>query len=408
MLDAGPPLERWRRATKERTEPSMMDQCDVLIVGGGPAGSACAGALRRAGLDVLVIDRKPFPRDKTCAGWVTPQVFEVLGIDPRDYGRGRVCQPITGFRTGLIGGEEVGTDYGRIVSYGIRRCEFDHFLLQAADVRCRTGEPVDDLARTGEGWTVNGRIRASALVGAGGHFCPVARWLGGREGDRLVTVAAQEVEFRIPPEDEPRVNVRGEAPEIFFCEDLAGYGWCFRKGDYLNIGLGRLNSRNVSSHVDAFCKFLSERGKVRCKLPDRFHGHAYRLYERIQPTLIDDRVLLVGDAAGLAYPQSGEGIRPAVESGLLAAEVLVAAGGDYRCANLEPYAARIAERFGSPRSSGPSDWLPAAFLQFAARRLLSTRWFTRRVVLDSWFLHADTPAMLPAAACAASAAHGLP
>jgi flavin-dependent dehydrogenase len=371
----------------------MNPQCEVLVVGGGPGGSSCAGRLAQAGVDVLVIDRKTFPRDKICAGWVTPQVFEVLGLDPDEYGRDHVCQPITGFRTGLIGRDEIGTDYGRVVSYGIRRCEFDHFLLQRAGVPCILGEAVHDLRRDGSGWIVNDRIRASAIVGAGGHFCPVARGLGGREGDQIVTVAAQEIEFPLRPEDEPNVRLRGEIPELYFCQDLAGYGWCFRKGNYLNIGLGRLNSPGVAAHVQSFCRFLSERGKVCCELPDRFHGHAYRIYERIAPKLVDDGVLFIGDAAGLAYPQSGEGIRPAVESGLMAADVLAAAAGDYRRQNLEPYAQRIVERFGMPRSGAISDRLPAAFLQFAAARLLLSRWFTRHVVLDRWFLHAETPAL---------------
>ena len=58
-----------------------METCDVLIVGGGPAGSSCAWGLRYAGLDVLVVDRKAFPRDKVCAGWITPQVVQSLTID---------------------------------------------------------------------------------------------------------------------------------------------------------------------------------------------------------------------------------------------------------------------------------------------------------------------------------------
>ena len=52
--------------------------CDVLVAGGGPAGSACAWKLRRAGLDVIVMDRALFPRDKVCAGWITPGVVEAL------------------------------------------------------------------------------------------------------------------------------------------------------------------------------------------------------------------------------------------------------------------------------------------------------------------------------------------
>jgi menaquinone-9 beta-reductase len=376
----------------------MKHECEVLIVGGGPAGSTCAARLRQAGIDVLLIDRKTFPRDKTCAGWVTPQVMDVLAIDPSEYGRDRVCQPITGFRTGLIDGEEVATDYGRVVSYGIRRCEFDHFLLERAGVRSLLGETVNDLQRMDAGWIINGEIRASVVVGAGGHFCPIVRMTSSRANradhrDVKITVAAQEIEFLLGAEEERQVTVRGEIPELYFCKDLAGYGWCFRKGSYLNVGLGRLDSSAVSSHVQDFCRFLRERGKVRCELPARFHGHAYRIYERVAPKLVDDGLLFIGDAAGLAYPQSGEGIRPAVESALMAADVLIGAAGDYRSENLKPYAERIVQRFGTPRSGAASDWLPAAFLRFAAARLLAGRWFTRHVVLDRWFLHADMPVL---------------
>ena len=208
-------------------------------------------------MDVLVIDKKIFPRDKICAGWVTPQVFEVLDVDPADYGQDHVCQPITGFRTGVIGGEEIGTDYGHVVSYGIRRCEFDHFLLERAGVESILGEAVHDLRRDGDGWIVNDRIRASVLVGAGGHFCPVARALGGREGDQIVTVAAQEIEFPIQPEDEPQVRLQGEIPELYFCRDLAGYGWCFPQGKLFEYRPGPPQlARAWPRHVQSFCRFL--------------------------------------------------------------------------------------------------------------------------------------------------------
>src|SRR5690349_12740904 len=75
-----------------------VESCDVLIVGGGPAGSSCAWRLKQAGLDVLVLDKSVFPRDKVCAGWVTPQVTEALQFDLNDYKRrDRTFQPITGF-----------------------------------------------------------------------------------------------------------------------------------------------------------------------------------------------------------------------------------------------------------------------------------------------------------------------
>ncbi|HYL71710.1 MAG TPA: FAD-dependent oxidoreductase, partial [Candidatus Dormibacteraeota bacterium] len=62
-----------------------MRSCEVLIVGGGPAGSTAAWQLRRAGVDVLVLDRESFPRLKLCAGWITPEVVRELEMDLEEY-----------------------------------------------------------------------------------------------------------------------------------------------------------------------------------------------------------------------------------------------------------------------------------------------------------------------------------
>lgn len=368
-----------------------MESCDALIIGGGPAGSTCAGALRRQGLDVLVLDQKAFPRDKVCAGWITPAVLDTLQIDPADYAAGRVLQPITGFRTGMIGATEVETRYPRNVSYGIRRCEFDHYLLERSGARLRLGEPVRSLARRGEGWIVNGEIGTPLLVGAGGHFCPVARFLGAETREPESVVAAKELEFAMDAAQEQTCGVRPETPELYFCQDLKGYGWCFRKGRYLNIGLGREDRHRLSEHLDAFCDFLRQRGRIPAGIPDRFHGHAYLLHGRGVRSLFDDGVLLVGDAAGLAYPESGEGIRPAVESALLAAATLVEADRDYRKQRLAPYRQRLQTRLGT---AGPAEGrLPPGLQRYLGGKLLSSAWFTRHVVLDRWFLHAGQAAL---------------
>lgn len=371
-----------------------MDRCDVLIVGGGPAGSTCARRLHTGGLDVVVLDKQRFPRNKTCAGWVTPPVIDLLQIDRDNYSHERVFQPIRGFRTGLIGGEEVTTSYPEIVSYGIRRCEFDDYLLRRSEARLLLGEPLDSLRRDGDDWIVNEQIRTPLVVGAGGHFCPVGRMFGSRKGPHRSVVAAQEVEFEVQAAELAAGTAEPDIPELFFCDDLSGYGWCFRKGNFLNIGLGRLDKRQLSRHVEAFCDFLRERGKVRCEIPERFHGHAYQLYEGTPPKLFDEAVLLIGDAAGLAYPQSGEGIRPAVESGLMAAEVILTAAGNYRTENLTPYDEHIRERFGTPRNGSITDRLPAGWLHALAARLLTTKWFARHIVLDRWFLHRHEPDLL--------------
>jgi menaquinone-9 beta-reductase len=363
-----------------------MDSCDVLVVGGGPAGSTCAARLRQGGLDVLLLEREAFPRDKPCAGWITPQVLAALAIDREEYGRGRVLQGISAFRTGLIDGPETVTRYGSTVSFGIRRCEFDQYLLQRSGVRQLPGQAVSALERQNGGWLVNGRIRARLLVGAGGHFCPVARLLGARIG-REEVIVAQVAEFAMSPDQERLCTVPADTPSLFFCRDLKGYGWLFRKGRFLNIGLGRMDRNHLGRHTREFCTFLVERGYLPKGAVGSFQGHAYLLYSRRGGRRrVADGALLIGDAAGLAYPQSGEGILPAIESAILAADTILAADVNYRRGNMEPYADGLDARFGGG-SEPPSSAPVSAFLRFIGAGLFSSRWFTRHVLLDRWFLH---------------------
>lgn len=372
-----------------------MEPCDALIVGGGPAGSTLAWRLKQSGMDVVVLDKKTFPRDKVCAGWITPAVVETLQLNLDDYARGRTLQPIHRFRTGLIGGDEVLTDYGRTVSYGIRRREFDDYLLQRSGARLVLGEGLESVERGGDGWIVNGHLRTPLLIGAGGHYCPVARRLGAALGPEEGPVTAQEVEFELSPEQVAACSVAPDTPELFFTPELDGYGWVFRKGSVLNIGLGREAGGKLGGAVHAFTAWLQQQGKIPADIPQRFHGHAYLFFPQRRPRrVVDDGVLLIGDAAGLAYPQSGEGIRPAVESALLAADVIAAAQGDYRAAQLAAYGEKLRARFG-PRQSAPAalPWLPVPVKRFLASRLLGSPAFTRRVVLDRWFLHRSQPAL---------------
>ena len=378
-----------------------MDACDVLIIGGGPAGSSCAWALRASGLKIAILDRRTFPRDKVCGGWITPAVLEELQIDAAQYSRSRVFQPITGFLTSSIGGREVRTDYAGPVSYGIRRCEFDDYLLRRSGARILEPAPLSSCEPTRSGWLVNGRIETGLLVGAAGHFCPVARLLGA-DARQEVAVAAQEAEFELSAAQRDSCPIRGEIPELYFCRDMKGYGWCFRKQNFLNIGLGRLDPRELPAHVASFIEFLERIGRLPCEFGAAMRGHAYLIYRKAARKFISDNVLLIGDAAGLAYSQSGEGIRPAIESGLLAARAILAAKGDFSQARLETYRDLLRERFGASgrfRKSG-EDWtttvgrrLPSGAMSALAAALLKSRWFTRHIVLDSWFLHRRTPAL---------------
>lgn len=362
-----------------------MENCDVVIVGGGPAGSSCAWKLRQHGVDVVVMDKALFPRDKVCAGWITPAVVDALELDIEDYSSKRVMQPISSFRTGMIDGSEVETEYTDTVSYGIRRYELDDYLLQRSGARLMLGQPLDSLVGTDKHWIVNNTIMTPLVIGAGGHFCPVARFMGAQIGVDEPAIKAKEIEFKMSKLQQFECQVRGEMPELYFCQDLKGYGWCFRKGDYLNVGLGREDNRGLSEQLEHFCDFLKQRGRIPQDIPNRFHGHAYLLHGHGMRKQIADGMLLIGDAAGLAYPESGEGIRPAVESGLMAAATILQAAGDYRREQLQPYANRLIERFGAGIATGSV--LPEFLRSFVAGALLENAWFTRHVVLDRWFLH---------------------
>ena len=368
-----------------------MQNVDVIIVGGGPAGSTCAGKLHSGGLDVLIVDKAEFPRSKLCSGWITPGTLDDLQLDVEEYSRGRVFQPMSGFCIGRIGGGHhvpmvgVTVDYGRTVSYGILRRQFDDYLLRRCGARLALGEAVTSIQRSAGAWIVNGQYQASILVAAGGHFCPVARLLG-NPGQRGPAISAQEMEIELRPDQEAACRVAPQSPELYFCDDLLGYGWCFRKGNHLNVGLGRVDPQQLPQRVSDFYAWLKQHGRLPDDLPSKFPGHAYLTYDQAARPLVAEGVLWVGDAAGLAHAESGEGIRPAVQSGLMAAETILAAGGDYRREALDAYRRRMEAHFGPRTPRVPPPRATSVLRRRLAHWLLRQRWFVRRVVLDRWFL----------------------
>lgn len=358
---------------------------DAVIVGGGPAGSSSARVLKDAGMKVLVMDKSTFPRHKVCAGWITPEVVDLTGLDTEEYGQDHTLQPIRNFRTGLLGRELLTTNYDDIVSYGILRSEFDHYLLQRSGATLRLGEAAGTFRRHNTDWKINGNIITPLLLGTGGHACPVARMLNRRKKDKGEVVVAQEVEFELSQEQETSCRIQSDTPELFFLPELDGYGWCFRKGNHVNIGLGRTDNKQLNNYVERFRQFLIQQGKLPENIPEHFHGHAYRLASsRTSRKVVDHGVLLAGDAVGLAYPQSGEGIRSAIESGMLAADTAIEAHEDYRCENMSYYAKDLDEYYNTHGGAMP---IPHSVRYFFAKLMLSSRYLTRRLVLDSWFLH---------------------
>lgn len=365
---------------------------DVLIVGGGPAGSTLAYSLKNSGLKIGILDKQLFPRQKICAGWVTPEVMRVLNVDLDDYANDRVLQKISGFKISQLGQKQVESKYsGEPVSYGIRRIEFDDYLLQRCGAELILQEAFKGMEKNTDGWLVNEKFQAKLVIGAGGHYCPVARAIDSK-GVSELAVVAQEAEFEMTTQQKQECSIKEEVPELFFTPDLKGYGWVFRKGDYLNVGLGREDKSKLSSHVKEFCDYLVEQGKIPGDITAKYNGHAYLLYNHAVREMVTDGVILIGDSAGLAYPQSGEGIRPAVESAMLAADVIRDCVGDYSKNKLQAYSDVMQQRFGK-RLPGPDtmERLPMFVKRIFASQLMKTRWFTKNIVTDKWFLQSHQP-----------------
>jgi geranylgeranyl reductase family protein len=362
-------------------------RADVVVVGGGPGGSTVAWRLARAGVRTLLVDAAAFPRVKVCAGWVTPAALDDLELDADAY-------PLTiqAFSACALAfeGRRHETRWRRPASYGIVRREFDHYLLRRA---ARAGADVRDGVRaTGVRAerarvvleTAHGEIEASVVVGAGGHRCPVARALGD-VSEREEVVVAQESETRLPP---GRAPLEG-APELFVEPDLRGYGWYFPKQDVINIGIGCTGGDDGSlpRRRQALLHTLRASGRLPHDLAiEPFRGHAYVVRRQAPRRLAGQRFCLVGDAAGLARDLSGEGIGPAIRSGQLAADAVIAFLD--RGAPLEGYAQQVVALYGT----GEQSWLgrrtarlPDAIPRAVVRLALGLGVVRRRLVFGAIF-----------------------
>jgi menaquinone-9 beta-reductase len=279
------------------------------------------------------------------------------------------------------------TDYGTTVSYSIRRSEFDHYLLLRSATRSTLGEAVTSLEQTADGWLVNGNIQARLLIGAGGHNCPVARALGAKPG-KEPAIVAMVAEFEMGEEQQANCPLHAGHTSLSFASDSKGYGWLLRKGAFLNIGMGSLDSTDLRRRTADFCAQYKRLGILVGDPAEHFKGHSYLSYRKQGGRrIVGDRALLIGDAAGLSFPESGEGILPAVESAFMAAQTVLCALGNYRRENLEPYSASVAARFGGTAVGFEGVTFPAGITRMGGRILLSSGWLTRRLVLDNWFLH---------------------
>jgi len=293
-----------------------MRSCEVLIVGGGPAGSSAAWQLRRAGADVLVLDRERFPRLKLCAGWITPEVVRDLSIDLASYPHRLLTFP------------RLRVHLGRLhvpvpcVQYSIRRLEFDAWLLERSGAEV-VQHNVRHIRRDGDGYLIDQAFRCRYLIGAGGTRCPVYRELFREANPRASALQIVTLEHEICYD-----WADGDCHLWFFEQGLPGYSWYVPKErGWLNVGVGAIAERMKARGQEIRAHWVHLVATLERKLAPGAQydpgGFSYYLRGNVE-VVRQGNAFITGDAAGLASRDLGEGIGPAIRSGLRAARAITA------------------------------------------------------------------------------------
>jgi geranylgeranyl reductase family protein len=331
--------------------PAKRANCGVIVVGAGPAGSAAAAHLARAGVEALVLDKAAFPREKVCGDGLTPKAvreLDLLGVQPDATWRRNIGLRVYG------GGHRLELPWpasGRYPRYGLTkpRAEFDQILLDharaaGAGVRLATtvlGPMTDHRGRvigvevrgSGERGAPVERLRAPIVIAADGASARLATAVGRlRAPGRPMGVAARTY-FRANHDSdyiESHLELRDARGR-----PAPGYGWVFPLADgRVNVGCGSI----VSSRGGGRGEGAGWRARLEEWVAAMPGGWELSPDQALAKTasaalpmafgrrpLARDGLLVVGDAAGLVSPFNGEGVAEAMMSGRLAARACAAA-----------------------------------------------------------------------------------
>jgi geranylgeranyl reductase family protein len=301
-----------------------MHHYDVIVAGGGPAGSTVARECSAQGLSVVLLDKAEFPRDKPCGGGVTERALRLLpfGIEPV------VERTIHGVRF-TVGKTAIARSSSEPLTFLTQRRLLDAYLLEKARLagtRVHERTPVTSVEQTDSGYLVTAggtRFASTVLVAADGANGVTAR-LAGIDIPRWKGIAF-----------EGNVTVSGELPQAWrdtvgvdFTNIKGGYGWLFPKGDHVNIGVG--GWRGVGPTLRTRLDILTRQYGYDPADLWNLRGHPLPVRRPGSP-IMGKNILLIGDAAGFLDPFTGEGIYAAIWSGKAAAARIL----EYNAGNVD-------------------------------------------------------------------------
>jgi geranylgeranyl reductase family protein len=291
-----------------RVEPQdcslrTMKRYDAVVVGGGPAGSTTAIHLAEAGLDVVLVDKARFPRDKPCGGGLTTRAFRRCPVDPTPVVEEEVDVVELRFRYG----PSVERRSREPVIRMTQRRRLDAFLLDAArerGVTVREATTIDAAA-----------VPADVVIGADGANGTTAKAYG--LGGAIVQGVAYE--GNVPDTTVSRERYARRAV-VELGGVPGGYGWVFAKGDHVNVGVGAWQTEGprIRAHLARLCAAHGLEPSALTEL----RGHRLPM-RRAGCRVAGERALLVGDAAGLIDPASGDGMYECFVSSRLAATAVL-------------------------------------------------------------------------------------
>lgn len=332
-----------------------MRRYDAIVIGAGPAGSVTAFRLASAGASVLLADKASFPRDKPCGGGLTLRAVKELPVDVTPV----VEHTVDRMRLRLRYGAWYERRSDRPLILMTQRRRLDAFLAEraaGAGAEFRDGSRATAVVARPDGVEVTldgATVRADVLIGADGANGVSARQLS-LGGTPVYGVA---LEGNMPYEAIGEGRYRSRAV-IELAVLPGGYGWVFPKGDHANFGVG--GWERTGPALRAELRRLCAEHRVPEERLESLRGHRLPL-RRPDAPLARGRALVVGDAAGLVDPLSGDGMYEAFVSSRLAADAATAVL-DGRTPTVEPYDRALRSALG--RLAGASWNAKLAFDRF--------------------------------------------